>query len=70
MNVRPLHDRIIIQLLAEGEQKVGGSSFPTRPRKGPSNSGQEMKLDGEEYRIMREDEVLGLIRGGDGKKKK
>ena len=24
MNIRPLHDRIIIQRLEEGEQKVGG----------------------------------------------
>ena len=26
-------------------------------------SGQEIKLDGEEYLIMREDEVLGVIEG-------
>ena len=33
-------------------------------------SGQEIKLDGEEYIIMREDEVLGVIEGADAKKKK
>jgi chaperonin GroES len=39
-------------------------------------SGQEIKLDGDEYLIMREDEVLGVIEGssdgkaGDAKKKK
>ena len=33
-------------------------------------SGQEIKLDGEEYIIMREDEVLGVIGGADTKKKK
>ena len=27
-------------------------------------SGQEIKLDGEEFLIMREDEVLGVIEGG------
>ena len=27
-------------------------------------SGQEIKLDGEEYIIMREDEVLGVIESG------
>jgi chaperonin GroES len=32
-------------------------------------SGQEIKLDGEEFIIMREDEVLGVIEG-DSKKKK
>ena len=33
-------------------------------------SGQEIKLDGEEYLIMREDEVLGVIEGASEKKKK
>jgi len=33
MNVRPLHDRILIQRLNEGEQKVGGIIIPTVPRK-------------------------------------
>src|SRR5258706_2793342 len=32
-------------------------------------SGQEIKLDGEEYLIMREDEVLGIIEAGTKKKK-
>ena len=33
-------------------------------------SGQEIKLDGEDYIIMREDEILGVIEGADAKKKK
>jgi chaperonin GroES len=33
-------------------------------------AGQEIKLDGEEYIIMREDEVLGVIDGANAKKKK
>ena len=33
-------------------------------------SGQEIKLDGEELLIMREDEVLGVIEGKPSKKKK
>ena|ERR1700719_2875550 len=33
-------------------------------------SGQEVKLDGEEYIIMREDDVLGVIEGADAKNKK
>src|SRR3981081_4287311 len=28
MNVRPLHDRIIVQRLDEGEQKIGGIIIP------------------------------------------
>ena len=33
-------------------------------------SGQEIKLDGEEYLIMKEDEVLAVIDGGGTKKSK
>ena len=33
-------------------------------------SGQEIKLDGEEYLIMREDEVLAVLEEGESKKKK
>jgi chaperonin GroES len=103
MNVRPLHDRIIIQRLEEGEQKVGGIIIPDTAKEKPQQgkviaagagkvkddgtrqrpdvkagdlvlfgkySGQEIKLDGEEYIIMREEDVLGVLDGGDAKKKK
>jgi chaperonin GroES len=33
-------------------------------------SGQEIKVDGEDYLIMREDEVLGVIEGADAANKK
>ena len=100
MNVRPLHDRIIIQRLDEGEQKVGGIIIPDSAKEKPQQgkviaagngkikddgkrvpldvkagdrilfgkySGQEIKLDGEEYIIMREDEVLAVIDGADAR---
>jgi chaperonin GroES len=100
MNVRPLHDRIIVQRIDEGEQKIGGIIIPDTAKEKPQEgkvieagngkakddgkrvpldvkagdvilfgkySGQEIKLDGEEYLIMREDEVLAVI---DEKKKK
>src|SRR4030088_3050016 len=103
MNVRPLHDRIIIQRLDEGEQKVGGIIIPDSAKEKPQQgkviaagngksnddgervpldvkagdlilsgkySGQEIKLDGDEFLIMREDEVLAVIEDGDTKKKK
>ena len=103
MNVRPLHDRIIIQRIEEGEQKVGGIIIPDSAKEKPQQgkviaagtgkvrddgkrqqpdvkagdlilfgkySGQEIKIDGEEYIIMREDEVLGVIEGAVAKKKK
>ncbi len=97
MKIRPLHDRIVIQRLGEGEQKVGGIIIPDTAKEKPQQgkviaagngktkddgkrvpldvtagdtilfgkySGQEIKLDGEEYLIMKEDEVLGIIEGG------
>ena len=103
MNVRPLHDRIIIQRLEEGEQKIGGIIIPDTAKEKPQQgkviavgtgkvkddgtrqrpdvktgdlilfgkySGQEIKLDGEDYLIAREDEVLAVIEDGEMKKKK
>ncbi len=103
MNVRPLHDRIIVQRIDEGEQKVGGIIIPDTAKEKPQQgkviaagsgkvkddgkrtpldvkagdsilfgkySGQEIKLDGEEYLIMREDEVLAVIDQADAKKGK
>src|SRR6266498_5686517 len=104
MNVRPLHDRLIVRRLEEGEQKIGGIIIPDTAKEKPQQgkviaagsgkvkddgkrvaldvksgdvilfgkySGQEIKLDGEEYLIMREDEVLGVIEGrSNGSKKK
>ena len=103
MNVRPLHDRIIVSRIEEGEQKVGGIIIPDSAKEKPQQgrvvaagsgkskddgkrvpldvkagdlilfgkySGQEIKLDGEEFLIMREDEVLGVIEGGDTTTKK
>ena len=102
MTIRPLHDRIIVQRIDEGEQRVGGIIVPDsakeKPRQGkviaagngkskddgkrvpldvkPGDrilfgkySGQEIKLEGDEYLIMREDDVLAVIEEGDIKKK-
>jgi chaperonin GroES len=94
VRVRPLHDRIIVQRIEEGEQKVGGIIIPDTAKEKPQQgkvvavgagkqkddgkrialdvkegdtilfgkySGQEIKLDGEELLIMREDEVLAIL---------
>ena len=94
MKVRPLHDRLIIQRLEEGEQTIGGIIVPDSAKEKPQRgkvfavgqgkvrddgsrqqpdvkdgdtilfgkySGQEIKIDGEEYLIMREDEVLAVL---------
>ena len=94
MKVRPLHDRIIIERIDEGEQKVGGIIIPDTAKEKPMQgkviavgkgrvekdgkvtpldvkagdvvlfgkyAGQEIKIDGSEYLIIREEEVLGVI---------
>jgi chaperonin GroES len=101
MTVRPLHDRIIVQRIDEGEQTVGGIIIPDTAKEKPQQgtviaagngkvnddrkripldvkagdrilfgkyAGQEIKLDGEEYLIMKEDDVLGVIEGQPKKK--
>jgi chaperonin GroES len=103
MDIRPLHDRLIVRRLDEGEQKVGGIIIPDSAREKPQQgeviaagvgainkegkrvpldvkagdrilfgkyTSQEVKLNGEEYLIMREDEVLAVIDGGATKKNK
>jgi chaperonin GroES len=102
MNVRPLHDRIVVKRIEEGEQKVGGIIIPDTAKEKPQQgkvivvgngkskddgkrvpldvkagdtilfgkySGQEIKIDGDEYLIMREDEVLAVIEGAAKKRK-
>jgi chaperonin GroES len=94
MKVRPLHDRIIVQRIEEGEQKIGGIIIPDSAKEKPQQgkviavgqgkvkddgkrqpldvqdgdtilfgkySGQEIKIDGEDYLIMREEEVLAIL---------
>ena len=58
-----------------GKSKDNGKLVPLEVKAGDTilfgkYSGQEIKLDGEEYIIMREDEVLGVIEGATAKKKK
>ena len=50
MHVRPLHDRIIVQRLDEGEQKVGGIIIPDTAKEKP----QQGKVRSEERRVGKE----------------
>ena len=101
MDIRPLHDRLIVRRLEEGEQKIGGIIIPDTAKEKPQQgtvlavgkgkvnddgkrvpldvkvgdrilfgkyAGQEIKLDGEEYFIMKEDDVLAVIEGHTKKK--
>jgi chaperonin GroES len=91
----PLHDRILVRRIEEGETVRGGIIIPDSAKekpqegevisvgKGKSNdegkvfpldvkkgdrilfgkySGTEIRIDGEEFLIMREEEVLGILK--------
>ena len=94
MNIRPLHDRIIIKRLEEERKSAGGIVIPDTAAEKPSQgevvavgpgktddngkivamgvkvgdkilfgkySGQEFKLNGQDYLHMREDDVIGVL---------
>src|SRR5208283_696828 len=96
MNIRPLHDRIVVKRIENTETMQGGLYIPESAKEKPQEgevvavgkgkrledgkvvaldvkpgdrilfgkySGSDIKLDGEEYLIMREDEVLGVMEG-------
>ena len=63
-----------VTAVGNGKAKDDGKRIPLDVKAGDTilfgkYSGQEIKLDGEEYLIMREDEVLAVIEGGEKKKK-
>jgi chaperonin GroES len=94
MDIRPLHDRVVVKRIEEGETKVGGLFIPDSAKEKPQQgevvavgkgkrteegkllpmdlkvgdrilfgkySGNDIKIDGNEYLIMREDEILGVL---------
>jgi chaperonin GroES len=102
MNIRPLHDRIVVKRIDNDVNKIGGLYIPDSAKEKPQEgeviavghgkrndkgelvaldvkagdrilfgkySGSDIKIDGTEYMIMREDEVLGILEGGSKKAK-
>jgi len=94
MTLRPLHDRLVVERLDEGEQTIGSIIVPDSAKEKPQRgkvyavgqgkvkedgtrqppdvkagdtilfgkySGQDIKIDGREYLIMREDDVLAIL---------
>ena len=92
--LRPLHDRILVKRLEEGEEKRGRIVIPDTAKEKPQEgkvvavgtgrvtdegknvpldvkagdrilfgkySGSEVRLDSEEYLIMKEEDVLGVV---------
>ncbi len=96
MNLRPLHDRILVKRVEPKDQGKGGIIIPDTAKEKPQegvvvatgngkllengtrlkmsvkagdhilfakHSGSDVKLEGEEYLIMREDDVLAVTEG-------
>ena len=94
MNIRPLHDRVVIRRLEEERTTAGGIVIPDTATEKPIQgeviavgkgkilesgeirpldlkvgdrvlfgkySGTEVKLDGKEFLVMREDDIMGVI---------
>ena len=97
MDIRPLHDRVVVKRIEESETMIGGLYIPDSAKEKPQQgevvaigkgkrddsgkvnpldvqvgdrilfgkySGSDIKLDGTEYLIMREDEILGVLTNG------
>ena len=96
MNLRPLHDRVIVKRMEEERMSAGGIVIPDSATEKPVRgevlavgngkilengekrpldiqagdtvlfgkySGTEVKVDGEELLVMREDDIMAVIEG-------
>ncbi len=94
MNIRPLHDRVVVKRMEEETTTAGGIVLPGSAQEKPSRgevisvgngkinengdvrpldvkagdqvlfgkyTGTEIKIDGEELLVMREDEIMGVF---------
>jgi chaperonin GroES len=94
MNIRPLHDRVVVKRMEEERTSAGGIVIPDSATEKPSRgeilavgngkvndqgevrgldvkvgdtvlfgkyAGTEVKVDGQEVLIMREDDIMGVI---------
>jgi len=81
MNIRPLHDRVVVkrmeeertkpvrgEVLSVGKGKIAenGDVRPLDVKAGDQvlfgkYSGTEIKIDGEEVLVMREDDIMGIF---------
>ncbi|MBI5086634.1 MAG: co-chaperone GroES [Acidobacteria bacterium] len=94
MNLRPLHDRVLVKRVEEGESVIGGIIIPDTAKEKPQQadvvavgngkllengqrtsldvkpgdrilfgkySGSDVKIDGVEHLILREDEILAVL---------
>src|SRR5712671_5432342 len=82
MKFRPLHDRVLVRPVEQEEKTAGGIIIPDTAKEKPMEgkvgdrvlfgkwSGTEIKLDGDEFMIMKESDLMGIIEGNVGSKRK
>ncbi len=94
MNIRPLHDRVVVERLDEERKSAGGIVIPDNAAEKPDQgeiiavgngkiledgtqrpldvkvgdrvlfgkyTGQAVKVEGTEYLVMREDDIMGVV---------
>ena len=94
MNIRPLHDRVVVKRLDQEQKSAGGIVIPDNVAEKPDQgeviavgngkiledgkvrpldvkvgdrilfgkySGQAVKVEGTEYLVMREDDIMGVV---------
>ena len=94
MNIKPLHDRVIVKRIEEEEKTKGGIIIPDTAKEKPAEgkivavgdgkvledgtrqplevkagdrvlfgkyAGTEIKIDGQEHLIMREDDIIAIV---------
>ena len=65
IKLQPINDRVVVRRLPAEEVTAGGIIIPD-VKKGNrvlfgKYAGQEFEIDGEEYLVMREDDILAVI---------
>ncbi|MBK1723224.1 co-chaperone GroES [Thiocystis violacea] len=96
MNIRPLHDRVVVRRMEEERTTAGGIVIPDSATEKPIQgeiiavgkgkildngesrpldvkvgdrvlfgkySGTEVKLDGQDFLVMREEDIMGVVEG-------
>jgi chaperonin GroES len=66
MKIRPLHDRVLVERVDEEQTTAGGIIIPDTAKEKPQEGlvvagGSEVNLDGNEYVILREDDILAVV---------
>ena len=66
MKFKPLHDRVLIEVLDSSEKTAGGIIIPDSAQEKPQEGkvvavgGGSKTVDGKEYSIMKESDIMGI----------